>query len=56
MSYGNTALKLKKFSPLKSLFEMNLNQMTLNALVFHLTDSTTIAFAFAISEERSNLL
>ena len=29
--------------------------MSINSLVFHLTGSTTIAFAFAISEERSNL-
>ena len=42
-------------SQLKALFEINLNQMTVNSLVFHLTGSTTIASAFAMSEKRSNL-
>ena len=52
-SYGNAALKLKKVSPLKSLFEVNLNQI--NSLAFRLTGSTTTASVFAIFEERSNL-
>ena len=52
-SHGNTILKLKKFSPLKSLFEVNLNQIT--SLVFRLTGSTTTASTFVIFEERSNL-
>ena len=42
-----------KFSPQKSLFEVNLKQI--NSLVFRLTGSTTTASAFAIFEERSNL-
>ena len=55
-SYGNAALKLKKVSLLKALFEINLNLMTINSLVFRLTaESTTIVSAFAISEERGNL-
>ena len=54
-SYGNAALKLRKFSLLKSLIEINLKQMTINSLVFRLTGSTTIASAYALSEERSNL-
>ena len=34
-SYGNAALKLENFSLWKSsLFEINLNQMTINSLVF----------------------
>ena len=50
-SYGNAALTLKKFSLLKSLFEVNLNQT--NSLIFLLTGSTTTASAFAILKERS---
>ena len=46
-------LKLNKFSSLKFLFDVNLNQII--SLVFHLTGSTTTASAFAIFEERSNL-
>ena len=42
-------------SYLPSLFEINLNQMTINSLVFRLTDWTKIASALAISEERGNL-
>ena len=38
---------------LKSLFEIHLNQITINSLVFRLTGSTTIASAFALSGERS---
>ena len=45
-----------RFSLLKSLFEISLNQMTMmNSLVFYLTGSTTVTSALAISEERSNL-
>ena len=40
-SYSNVTLKLNKFSPLKSLFGVNLNQI--NSLVFRLTGSTTTA-------------
>ena len=54
-SYGNAALKLKKFFSINPLFEINLNQIIINLLVFRLTGSTTIASAFAISKERSNL-
>ena len=43
------------FSRLKALFEIDLNQMTVNSLVFHLNGSTTIGPAFAMSENRSNL-
>ena len=52
-SYGNATLRLKIFFSIKIL--INLNQMTVNSLFFRLTGSTTIASAFAISEERSNL-
>ena len=44
-------LNFKKFSQLKGLFEVNLNQT--NSLIFRLTGSTTTASAFAIFEERS---
>ena len=47
--------KSRSFSLSKSLSEINLNQMTVNSLFSCLTGSTTIIFAFAISEERSNL-
>ena len=39
----------------KSLFDIHLNQITINSLFFRLTGSTTIASAFALSGERSNL-
>ena len=54
-SLDNAALELRGSSLLKSLSAINLNQMTINSLVFRLTGSTTIASAFAISKERSNL-
>ena len=48
-------LNEKKFFSINPLFEINLNQIIINLLVFRLTGSTTIASAFAISKERSNL-
>ena len=48
-------LSEKKFFSINPLFEINLNQIIINLLVFRLTGSTTIASAFAISKERSNL-
>ena len=54
-SLDNAALELRGSSLLKSLSAINLNQMTIKSLVFRLTGSTTIASAFAISKERSNL-
>ena len=46
---------LASFLYLSPLSEINLNQITINSLVFRLTGSTTIAPTFATSEERSNL-
>ena len=51
-SYGNAALKLRKFFSFKiPIWECVLNQITINSLVFRLTVSTIIIFAFAIFEE-----
>ena len=52
---GHMAMLHLTEESLKSLFEIHLNQITINSLVFRLTGSTTIASAFALSGERSNL-
>ena len=51
-------LNLRIFSLLKSLLEINFNQMTMNSLVspFGLTGSTIATIDYANSEDRSNLL
>ena len=48
---GHMAMLHLTEESLKSLFEIHLNQITINSLVFRLTGSTTIASAFALSGE-----
>ena len=51
---GHMAMLHLTEKSLKSLFEIHLKK-SINSLVFRLTGSTTIASAFALSGERSNL-
>ena len=48
-------LNYRGFSLIKSIFDINLYQITINSIVFSLNGaSTTIASGFAVSEEKSN--